>query len=102
MLPLRTVDFKPKCTRGVKMMLARPEKHRCIECGMPFGSVAFWYHQGNIDNGPAYWSDRGILCSPACSLAHHRKRAAEGTLPDHPAPDPFDIDPIRSLREERN
>jgi hypothetical protein len=96
MLPLPTLYFKPKCRSGRKMMLARPEKHRCIECGTPFGAVGFWYYQGNVDNGPAYWSDRGILCSPACSVAHHRKRAAEGTLPDHPAPNPFDIDRMRS------
>jgi hypothetical protein len=83
------------------MMLARPEKHRCIECGMPFGAATFWYHQGNIDNGPAYWCDRGVLCSPACSLAHYRKREAEGTLPDHPALNPFDSDPIGSDLEKR-
>ncbi|WP_281033082.1 MULTISPECIES: hypothetical protein [unclassified Mesorhizobium] len=29
--------------------------------------------------------------SPRCSLAHHRKRAAEGTLPQEPAPDPFEV-----------
>lgn len=74
-------------------MLARPETRRCIECGMPYGSTLFWYHEGNFANGPAYWSDRGILCSPACSLAHTRKRVAEGTLPDRPAPDPFSLDP---------
>jgi hypothetical protein len=26
---------------------------------------------------------------PKCSLAHFRKREAEGSLPDRPAPDPF-------------
>jgi hypothetical protein len=70
-------------------MLARPEKYRCIECGVPFDSQAFWYHQGKIENGPAYWCDRGILCSPNCSLAHYRKREAAGTLPAAPASDPF-------------
>ena len=48
----------------------------------------------DIENGAAYWSDRGILCSPKCSLAHFRKREAEGTLSHEPAPDPFD-DPSR-------
>jgi hypothetical protein len=74
-------------------MLARPETRRCIECGLPYGAAAFWCHQGNIDNGPAYWSDRGILCSPKCSLAHFRRREAEGSLPIAPAPDPFLLDP---------
>lgn len=73
-------------------MLARPEKHRCIECGKALGMPGFTYHQGDIDNGPAYWTDHGILCSIECSLAHHKKRAAEGTLPDKPAPDPFETE----------
>lgn len=75
-------------------MLARPEAYRCIECGLPYRATGFSYHKGNIENGTAYWSDRGILCSPQCSLAHHRKRAAEGTLPQAPAPDPFEIQPL--------
>ena len=71
-------------------MLARPERHRCIECGLPFGAAGFHLHYGRLEEGPAYWCDRGVLCSPQCSMAHHRKRAAEGSLPDKPAPDPFD------------
>ena len=73
-------------------MLARPETQRCIECGATFGTLKFWYHQGKIENGPAYWSDRGILCSPQCSLSHFRRREAEGTLPDRPAPNPFELE----------
>lgn len=61
-------------------MLARPETHRCTECGLPYGAIG-WRHHGDIDNGPAYWSDRGILCSPKCSLAHFQRRQAEGTPP---------------------
>jgi hypothetical protein len=76
-------------------MLARPETRRCIECGLPYGAIGFWCHHGDIENGPAYWSDRGILCSPKCSLAHFRRREAEGTLPVAPAPDPFLLDPDR-------
>ncbi len=71
-------------------MLARTEKYRCIECGLPYAADGFSLHYGRIENGPAYWSDRGLLCSPQCSLAHYRKRAAEGTLPKQPAPDPMD------------
>ena len=73
-------------------MLARPEPYRCIECGLPFGSPGFAYYHGDIDNGAAYWSDRGVLCSPKCSLAHHGKRRAEGSLAQEPAPDPFEQD----------
>lgn len=72
-------------------MLARPETRRCIECGKAYGDDSFHYHEGRTQNGPAYWSDRGILCSPGCSLAHFRRRQAEGTLPDHPAADPFGL-----------
>ena len=71
-------------------MLARPERHRCIECGLPFGADNFHLHYGRLEEGPAYWCDRGVLCSPQCSMAHHAKRRAEGTLPDKPAPDPFE------------
>jgi hypothetical protein len=74
-------------------MLARAEKHRCIECSLPFGAETFHYYEGIIDNGPAYWSDRGVLCSPQCSLKHHLKRREEGTLAQTPAPDPFETDP---------
>ncbi|MFC5584094.1 hypothetical protein ACFPOD_03150 [Nitratireductor kimnyeongensis] len=71
-------------------MLARPEKNRCIECGKMFGTPGFAYHEGLIENGPAYWADRGILCSIECSLTHHKKRMAEGTVPEKPVPDPFE------------
>ncbi len=70
-------------------MLARPEKFACIECGLPFGADDFAYHGGNIDHGPAYYTDRGVLCSAKCSLAHHRRRRADGTLPTTPPPNPM-------------
>ena len=75
-------------------MLARPETRRCIECGLPYSTNAFWYHEGRPENGPAYWSDRGIICSPACSLTHFKRRQAEGTLLSEPAANPFDIDSL--------
>jgi hypothetical protein len=71
-------------------MLARPDTRCCIECGRPYGASGFWFHEGRIDHGPAYWSDRGVLCSPLCSLAHVHRREAEGTLPVEPAPHPFE------------
>lgn len=73
-------------------MLTRPEKNRCIECGKLLGAADFAYHEGRIENGPAYWCDRGILCSIECSLAHHRTRMADGSLPSRPAQDPFDAE----------
>lgn len=71
-------------------MLARPEKYSCIECGLPMGADGFHHYYGRIEDGPAYWSDRGILCSPACSMAHTRRRVAEGTLADRPAANPLE------------
>jgi hypothetical protein len=71
-------------------MLARPETLRCMECGLRFGEPAFSLHGGHIENGPAYFTDRGVLCSPKCSLAHHLKRAAEGTLPVSPPANRFE------------
>ena len=76
-------------------MLARPGHHRCVECGLPYGDRAFHLHYGKPENGPAYWCDRGLLCSPKCSLAHASKRMAEGTMPHEPAPDPFEWEPVR-------
>lgn len=71
-------------------MLAIPEKFRCIECGMAFGDDRFAYYEGDIGNGTAYWSDRGLLCSIGCSLQHHKKRMAEGTVSAEPAPNPLE------------
>jgi hypothetical protein len=73
-------------------MLARPETRRCVECGLPYGMPGFSLDHDRFENGPAYWSDEGILCSPKRSLAHFRRREAAGTLPTAPAPDPFGFD----------
>lgn len=72
-------------------MLARPETKRCVECGTPYEAASFHYWQGRVANGPAYFSDQGILCSPQCSVAHFRRREAEGTLSVQPAVDPFEL-----------
>lgn len=71
-------------------MLARMEKYRCIECGLAYGEPGFRMHGGRMEEGPAYFTDRGLLCSPQCSLAHYRRRADEGTLPAAPPSDPFE------------
>lgn len=70
-------------------MLTKAEKYKCVECGRLFGTEGFAYYKGQIENGAAYFSDRGVLCSPECSLAHTRKRGAEGTPPERPARDPL-------------
>ena len=70
-------------------MLAPSDKFRCIECGKPFGMPGFAYHHGNPDDGPAYFSDRGVLCSAQCSLTHYRKRRADGTAQAQPARNPM-------------
>lgn len=71
-------------------MLARPEKFRCIECNLPFGAETFAYYHGEIEMGPAYYTDRGVLCSAKCALTHHEKRRAAGTLPSAPPRNPMD------------
>lgn len=71
-------------------MLARPEKFNCIECGLSLGQDGFCHYRGKVENGPAYWSDRGLLCSPRCSLAHSCRRAADGSLPQRPADNPLE------------
>lgn len=70
-------------------MLARPEKFRCIECNLAFGEPGFACLRGDMGNGPAYWTDRGVLCGPACSMAHFATRRAEGTLQQQPARNPM-------------
>lgn len=61
---------------------------------MPYGAAAFTYYGGRIGDGPAYWSDRGLLCSALCSVAHFVRRRGEGTLPAGPVPEPFDHYPL--------
>ncbi len=75
--------------RHQRPMLARPENFRCVECGRAFGAPGFAYYHGEIARGAAYWSDQGVLCSPACSTKHIVKRKADGTLPDAPMPNPM-------------
>jgi hypothetical protein len=69
-------------------MLDRSPRPACLECGLPADSPAFAWHAGQRENGPAYWSDRGLLCSPVCATAHVRKRRADGTEMRDPAPAP--------------
>ncbi|MGQ2909050.1 MAG: hypothetical protein ACT6QU_13975 [Aliihoeflea sp.] len=71
-------------------MLARPETNFCVECRRRYGDPGFWYYYGRIEDGPAYFCDEGILCSPACSMKQIERRRAAGTYPHAPARDPFE------------
>jgi hypothetical protein len=73
-------------------MLTKTQPRVCIECGLPYGHASFSYHYGQIGNGPAYWSDRGLLCSHACSMAHFERREKEGDPMREPAPNPLEQD----------
>lgn len=57
---------------------------------MAYGHPDFAYHAGKAQNGPAYWSDRGLLCSHACSVAHYERREKEGDPMKEPAPNPLE------------
>ena len=72
-------------------MLKRTQPRTCLECGLAYGHPDFVYHAGRIESGPAYWSDRGLLCSQACSVAHFDRRE-EGDPMMEPAPNPFEND----------
>ena len=71
-------------------MLARTPKPVCIECGLAYGAPGFAFHHGEREEGPAYYSDRGLLCSPVCATGHTKKRVAEGTMPKGPVECPVD------------
>lgn len=71
-------------------MLNRPQPRTCVECGLPYGHADFSYHAGKAENGPSYWSDRGLLCSVVCSTAHYERREQEGDVMTVPAPNPLE------------
>jgi hypothetical protein len=41
-----------------------------------------------MEHGPAYYSDKGLLCSAKCSLDHFLKRQSDGDPMLKPAPVP--------------
>ncbi len=71
-------------------MLSRLHHTNCVECGKPYGDPAFGYHAGRIENGPAYWSDRGLLCSHECAVEHFKRRREAGDPMREPAPNPLE------------
>jgi hypothetical protein len=70
-------------------MLTRSPLPSCIECARPMSDAAFGFHQGRRENGPAYWSDEGVICSPACAAAHFSRRRIEGREMQKPADEPI-------------
>ena len=73
-------------------MLKKAQARTCIECGLPYDHPDFVHHAGRVENGPAYWSERGLLCSHACSTAHFEKRVKAGDPMTEPAPNPTEQD----------
>ncbi len=71
-------------------MLTRPHQAKCVECGKAYGRPDFEYHYNRIENGPAYWSDRGLLCSHACAIEHFKRRRAAGDPMREPAASPLE------------
>ncbi len=76
-------------------MLDRLHHAKCIECGKPFGAPDFGYHAGRIENGPAYWSERGLLCSQGCAQQHALRRRDAGDPMRAPADNPLERTGIR-------
>ncbi len=71
-------------------MLKKTQPRGCIECGLPLGQAGFAHYAGRSENGPAYWSDRGFLCSHMCSVAHFERRVKEGEPMREPAHNPLE------------
>jgi len=71
-------------------VLKRLHHTHCVECGKPYGKPDFGYQSGRIERGPAYWSERGLLCSHVCATAHFKRRDAAGEPMREPAPNPLD------------
>ena len=71
-------------------MLARTPRALCVECQKPLGAPGFATGGGRPENGPAYWSDEGLVCSSACAARHVTRRGAEGRPMREPAPNPLE------------
>jgi len=74
-------------------MLNRTPLQNCVECGKPMSAPDFGFHGGQRLSGPAYWSNEGLLCSPACAMAHVQRRRAEGREMREPAANPLERAP---------
>lgn len=56
----------------------------CIECPKTDRDPTFQFYGGLPHQGPAYWSDKGMLCGPACATRHFQRRIADGTFVAQP------------------
>lgn len=59
-------------------MLRMNTRRACVECGKLADAEDFGFHKGRRGSGPAYWSDEGLICSPACAVSHVARRRAQG------------------------
>jgi hypothetical protein len=71
-------------------MLARTPRALCVECQKPLGAPGLRPKGGRAENGPAYWSDEGVICSHACAARHAARRTAEGRPIREPASNPLE------------
>ena len=71
-------------------MLQSLHHTNCLTCGKPYGATDFGYYSGRPENGPAYWSERGLLCSHECAGQPHRQRFAAGDPMRDPADNPLE------------
>jgi hypothetical protein len=70
-------------------MLTRSPHPSCIECGKSMSDSGFDFHYGLRQNGPAYWSDEGVICSHVCAAAHFSRRRTDGREMKEPAAEPI-------------
>lgn len=72
-------------------MLTKASEFTCIVCGRGPDHPDYAWGNGRSSDGPAYWSERGAMCSAACALSHGLKRAADGDAMSEPADPPFQV-----------
>jgi hypothetical protein len=68
--------------------LALSITHNCVVCEKHYDAAGFYYAHDIKAEGPAYFSDKGALCSPQCALDHYLKRKADGDPMLKPARQP--------------
>lgn len=76
-------------------MLRMNSRRGCVECGKLMDAESFDFHYGLRANGPAYWSDEGLICSPVCATSHFKRRKGENREMREPAPAPGVGAPVR-------
>lgn len=69
-------------------MLRLNAARACVECGKLKDAEGFDFEKGRRANGPAYWSDDGLICSAACAVSHVARRRGEAREMREPSPAP--------------